>query len=178
MRIRLVLALLGFSSVGFGSEPVTGMTESALLAAKGAPDGKIIAGRKALYRYPDMVVHLTDARIVSIQKRDLQRESEESRRLVEINAQAAAKKPREGTGFPGPASVPPRASEPLAASASKGSVSGFGPIKGSALANALRQLPPDAVQIGLPTYAFWKGDAGKRDDWRCTVDYEVKAITP
>lgn len=77
--------------VASGAEIGVGMSESALVAEKGEPQAKMVAGDKAIYRWPDMVVTLTRAQVVEIDRRDLQREHAEQARRAAMLAEITRK---------------------------------------------------------------------------------------
>lgn len=74
-----------------GAETGVGMSEAALVAAKGEPQAKLVAGDRAIYRWPDMVVTLTRGQVVEIERRDLPREQAEQDRRAAMLAEIARK---------------------------------------------------------------------------------------
>ena len=94
MKTKL-LGVVGLSVilrwVASGAEVGVGMSEAALVAEKGEPQAKMVAGDKAIYRWPDMVVTLTQARVVAIDRRDLPRERAEQVRRSAMLAEIARK---------------------------------------------------------------------------------------
>jgi hypothetical protein len=54
------------------------MTEAQLIELKGSPQTKAAIGKKAIYRWPDVQVTLTDGKVSEVQYRD--RVTEKKRR--------------------------------------------------------------------------------------------------
>lgn len=69
--MKTVLALLLFVLPALAFADVTvGMSEAALLALKGKPVGKTVAGAKSIYHWADMEVNLQDGKVVNVVVRD------------------------------------------------------------------------------------------------------------
>lgn len=69
--MKTVLALLLFVLPALAFADVTvGMSEAALLALKGKPAGKTVAGAKSIYHWADMEVNLQDGKVVNVVVRD------------------------------------------------------------------------------------------------------------
>ena len=88
---RFVFAVLMCRLAAAGAEVTIGMDEAALMDAKGAPQATLTTGGKTIYRWPDMVVNLENAKVVSINRRDLQREQAEQRRRAALAAEVKRK---------------------------------------------------------------------------------------
>lgn len=74
-----------------GADVTVGMTEADLLAAKGEPQATMMAGEKTIYRWPDVVVFLNNARVVSIDPRDLKKEQADQKRRAQMLAEIERK---------------------------------------------------------------------------------------
>jgi len=69
MKTVLALLLFVLPALAFADVSV-GISEAALLAIKGKPVGKTVAGTKSIYHWADMEVNLQDGKVVNIVVRD------------------------------------------------------------------------------------------------------------
>ena len=61
----IVAFALAVASLALGAPVEIGMPESALLRMKGQPESKMLAGPKAVYRWPDLSVTMKDGKVES-----------------------------------------------------------------------------------------------------------------
>ncbi len=75
-RLALCLIALTLWIQASAQSVQIGTTEAELIGLKGKPVSRTVVGTKAIYRWNDMEVKLTEGKVVSAVPRDLQRESE------------------------------------------------------------------------------------------------------
>jgi hypothetical protein len=92
--MKTFLFLLSFALLGDAAAQSAwiGKTEAELLALKGKPKAKTVVGTKAIYRWPDMEVRLTDGKVTSANPRNRKVEEELRQHSQKASAEAAQKK--------------------------------------------------------------------------------------
>lgn len=71
---------------------LTGKSEAELLELRGKPISKTVVGTKAIYRWPDMEVGLTNGKVTSAYPRNLSKESEIRAQSQKASQEAAKRK--------------------------------------------------------------------------------------
>lgn len=85
MARRLLLALLLGVLVSAHADLI-GKSEAELIATKGQPNSKMVSGSKAIYRWDDTEIWLTQGVVTSVSMRDLQKEKESRDGAARANA--------------------------------------------------------------------------------------------